>query len=47
MKKIEDTANAQNADGQKIKFDSSKNYVNLPLVVIAGRPNVGDRKSVV
>ena len=41
MKKIEDTVNAQNADGQKIKFDSSKNYVNLPLVVIAGRPNVG------
>ncbi|MDD7699235.1 MAG: ribosome biogenesis GTPase Der [Spirochaetia bacterium] len=28
-------------DTQKFKFDSSKKYINTPLIVIAGRPNVG------
>ena len=26
---------------KKLKFDTSKKYINLPLIVIAGRPNVG------
>ena len=40
MKKSQ-SASTKNSDGQQTKFDSEKKYVNLPLIVIAGRPNVG------
>ncbi|MBR0099221.1 MAG: 50S ribosome-binding GTPase, partial [Treponema sp.] len=39
---IEDSDYAEyKAQAEKEGYDTSKYYVNLPLVVIAGRPNVG------
>lgn len=37
----EENLNTQNAENGDIQFDTEKKYKNLPLVVIAGRPNVG------
>ena len=38
---IEDIAEEITTSEESTGFDPSKKYINLPLVVIAGRPNVG------
>lgn len=40
QKKIQ-AAIDKDLEEKKLKFDTSKKYINLPLIVIAGRPNVG------
>ncbi|MBR0154455.1 MAG: ribosome biogenesis GTPase Der, partial [Treponema sp.] len=41
VNKTEDSFEEQHEQEEEEKFDTSKIYFNLPLLVIAGRPNVG------
>ncbi|MGN0740325.1 MAG: ribosome biogenesis GTPase Der [Treponema sp.] len=38
---IKDVLSDSETDTNELKFDPSKKYINTPLIVIAGRPNVG------